>query len=306
MIPAAPPEPAASLAGAAGCFFWHAGSVLKLAGARVLDDRDARGIRAVLDADPVAACMVAARVESAGGPVAPRLGGELWGYGGRLLDGMCFSGVNLVPLRGGADAMRAFAERASRRRRVCSSLVGPSEQVLRLWDELSGHWGPAREVREDQPLMELTERSQLPPDPQVRQVRVAELEHYMPAAVAMFTEEVGIDPRSGGGAASYRARVAELIAAGRAFARFEDGEVVFKAEIGAMSRSVGQIQGVWVHPARRGEGLGAAGTAAVADRLVREFGRSASLYVNDYNLPARVAYHKIGFRQRGSFSTVLL
>jgi predicted GNAT family acetyltransferase len=292
--------------GAAEHFFWQAGSVLKLAGARVLDDRDVRGIRSALEADPVAACMVAARVESAGGPAPPRLGGELWGYGSRLLDGFCFSGVNLIPLCGGPDAMRAFAERALRRRRVCSSLVGPSEQVLRLWDELARHWGPAREVREDQPLMELSERPHVDPDPFVRQVRPEELEQYMPAAVAMFTEEVGIDPRSGGGAASYRARVAELIGAGRAFARFERGEVVFKAEIGALSRSVGQIQGVWVHPSRRGSGLGSAGTAAVADRLVCDFGRSASLYVNSYNLPARVAYGKIGFRQRGSFSTVLL
>jgi predicted GNAT family acetyltransferase len=127
----------------------------------------------------------------------------------------------------------------------------------------------------------------------------------MPAAVAMFTEEVGIDPRSGGGAASYRARVAELIAAGRAFARFEDGEVVFKAEIGALSRRVGQIQGVWVHPERRGLGLGTSGTAAVADRLVRGFGRVASLYVNDFNVAARTAYTKVGFRRFGSFSTVL-
>jgi len=71
--------------------------------------------------------------------------------------------------------------------------------------------------------------------------------------------------------------VAELIAGGRAFARFEGGDVVYKAEIGALSAKVGQIQGVWVHPDRRGHGLGASGTAAVADRLVRGLGRTASL-----------------------------
>lgn len=277
--------------------------MLKLVGARLLDERDAVSVRSALDTDPVAACMVAARVESAG-LLAGRLGGELWGYGGKL-DGFCFSGVNLIPLRGGPDAMRAFADRASRRRRMCSSLVGPSEQVLTLWDELAQQWGPAREVRAEQPLMVLSEPPLLPPDPLVRRVRPDELDRYMPAAVAMFTEEVGIDPRSGGGAASYRAKVAELISAGRAFARFEGDEVVFKAEIGALSRTVGQIQGVWVHPDRRSTGLGTAGTAAVADRLVRVLGRSASLYVNDFNLAARVAYRKVGFRRRGSFSTIL-
>ncbi len=79
----------------------------------------------------------------------------------------------------------------------------------------------------------------------------------------MFIEEVGVEPRAGDGGASYRARVAELIAAGRSFARFEGGEVMFKAEIGALSNAVGQIQGVWVHPDRRGHRLGSAGTAGV-------------------------------------------
>ncbi|MDR7300693.1 GNAT family N-acetyltransferase [Haloactinomyces albus] len=277
--------------------------MLKLAGARLLEERDLSSVRSLLDSDPVAACMVASRVEDAG--VHPlRLGGELWGYGSRL-EGLCFSGVNLIPLRGDRDAMRAFASRALRRRRVCSSLVGPSAQVLTLWDELAPTWGPAREVRAEQPLLVMSEPPSGRVDDLVRPVRPDELDRYLPAAVAMFTEEVGIDPRSEGGAAGYRARVAELIAGGRAFARFENGEVVFKAEVGAMSRSVGQIQGVWVHPDRRGSGLGTAGTAAVADRLVRGMGRTASLYVNAFNVAARAAYRRVGFEQRGSFSTVL-
>ncbi|KMS85438.1 GCN5 family acetyltransferase, partial [Streptomyces regensis] len=77
------------------------------------------------------------------------------------------------------------------------------------------------------------------------------------------------------------------------------------AEIGALSQRVGQIQGVWVHPDRRGEGLGASGTAAIASRLVRGMGRVASLYVNSFNTPALAAYRRIGFRQVGSFATVL-
>jgi len=70
----------------------------------LLDDRDRAGVRAALEADPVAACMVAARVEVAG--LDPwRLGGELWSVGPRL-DGLCFSGANLVPLRGERSALR--------------------------------------------------------------------------------------------------------------------------------------------------------------------------------------------------------
>lgn len=282
--------------------------MLRLAAARLLDDKDYPAVRALLAADPVGGCMVAARVETAG--LNPwRLGGELWGTEGRTrlggLQGLCFSGPNLIPLRGNAAALRSFADRALRRARTCSSLVGPADPVLGLWSELAAEWGPAREVRPEQPLMALDRAPSVAADPWVRPVRRDELERYLPAAIAMFIEEVGVDPRSGDGGAGYRARVAELIASGRAFARFENGEIVFKAEIGALSHTVGQIQGVWVHPDHRGRGLGAAGTAAVADRLVHDLGRTASLYVNSYNAPALAAYRKVGFRQVGNYATVL-
>ncbi|NMH96097.1 GNAT family N-acetyltransferase [Pseudonocardia acidicola] len=276
--------------------------MLRVAGARLLDDRDRAGVRAALDADPVAACMVAARIEIAG--LDPwRLGGELWAVGSRL-DGLCFSGANLVPLRGQRSAMRSFADRARRHGRSCSSLVGRAELVLPMWEELATSWAPAREVRPDQPLMVLAGPPRVEPDPWVRAVRPDELDRYLPAAIAMFTEEVGVDPRAGDGGVGYRARVAELVAAGRAFARFEGDEVVFKAEIGALSSQVGQIQGVWVHPARRGHGLGTAGTAAVAERLAA-LGRVSSLYVNGFNHVARATYDRIGFTQVASFATVL-
>jgi len=280
--------------------------VLKYAGARLLDDRDVRNVRAALATDPVMSCMVAARIEN-GGLDPWRLGGELWGFADGPqgeLDGLCFSGANLVPLCGGPSAIRAFADRAARRARCCSSMVGPADQVLGLWSELGESWGPAREERLNQPLLVLAERPGVPADPLVQPVRPDQLESYLPAAVAMFTEEVGVDPRLPDGGAGYRVRVAELIAAGRAFARFEAGEVVFKAEIGAMSATVGQIQGVWVHPDWRGHGLAAGATAAVVARL-QQMGRIASLYVNAYNQPARAAYRRVGFTQVGCFATVL-
>ncbi|MEV0946293.1 DUF4081 domain-containing protein [Rhodococcus sp. NPDC049939] len=277
--------------------------MLKLLGAKQLSSRDTALALRVLDSDPVAACMVAARVEQ-GGTDPRMIHGELWSRGGPL-ESLCFSGANFVPLRGSTDDMRAFADRACRTPRMCSSLVGRAELTLPLWEMLELDWGPAREVRAEQPLLALAGTPLCRPDPLVRQVRLRELDQYLPAAVAMFIEEVGIDPRANDDGRGYRRRVANLIAAGRAWARFEDGQVVFKAEVGSLSSRVGQIQGVWVHPMYRGQGLGAAGTAAVAQAVVAE-GRTASLYVNSFNTIARSTYARIGFSQVATFATILL
>lgn len=270
---------------------------------RVSVVRDHAAVHRVLDADPVASCMVAARVADHGiEPTA--IGGELWTRR-HAEESLCYAGANLIPLRGTPEDLQAFAEKAMSTARRCSSLVGPAELVLPIWRRLESAWGPARDVRPQQPLMALGAAPAIAIDPAVRRVRIDELDAYLVAAVDMFIGEVGIDPRIGDGGRGYRRRIANLIAAGRAWARFEHGEVIFKAEVGSQSPAVGQIQGVWVHPDRRGHGLGAAGTATLAGAVVAG-GRIASLYVNSYNTVARAAYERVGFTEVGTFATVLL
>lgn len=265
--------------------------------------RDIGAVRQVLDEDPVASCMVASRVAEHGiDPSA--IGGELWTRR-RASESLCFAGANLIPLRGGLGDLNAFADKAMSSARRCSSLVGRAELVLPMWQRLEPVWGPARDVRAHQPLMALSSAPACAADPAVRQVRIEELDAYLVAAIDMFIGEVGIDPRIGDGGRGYRRRVAGLIAAGRAWARFDRGEVVFKAEVGSQSPAVGQIQGVWVHPDQRGRGIGTAGTAAVAAAVVGS-GRVASLYVNSFNTVARATYARIGFTEVASFATVLL
>ena len=159
-------------------------------------------------------------------------------------------------------------------------------------------------MRPDQPLLACLGPAQGSVDEQVRLVRAAELETYYPAAVAMFTEEVGVDPRGADGGSAYRARLAGLIDAGRAFARIESGRVLIKAEIGAMSARVALIQGVWVAPELRGQGLAAPALTAIC-RHIWSLGRIPSLYVNAFNVPARAAYARVGFTQVGTFASVL-
>ncbi|MEU1372716.1 GNAT family N-acetyltransferase [Streptomyces triculaminicus] len=273
---------------------------------KVLEPGDLDVALAVLDRDPVANAFVAARVQVAG--LDPwRLGGEMWGwYAGGRLESLCYAGANLVPICAGPEAVRAFADRARRSGRRCSSIVGPSQATAELWSLLEPHWGPAREVRPHQPLMVTRGMpADVAPDPFVRRVRKDEMDLIMPACVAMFTEEVGVSPLAGDGGLLYQARVAELVGSGRSFARLENGRVVFKAEIGAATARACQIQGVWVAPEHRGRGLSVTGMAAVLRHALEEVSPVVSLYVNDYNTAARAAYRRVGFEEVGAFMSVL-
>lgn len=279
--------------------------MLRTTALRVLRPDDLPEVTALLGRDPVSDVFVASRVQAVGLDPS-RLGGEMWGHvvDGRL-EAACHSGANLVPVQAGPEAVRAFAERARRQGRRCASIVGERSAVAGLWAALEPAWGPARDVRERQPLMATDTRPAVRPDPLVRRVRLDELDVLVPACVAMFTEEVGVSPVSADGGALYRSRVAELIRAGRAFARFESGQVIFKAEIGAVTDAACQVQGVWVPPELRGRGLSAPGMAALVTHALRDVAPVVSLYVNDYNEAALATYRRVGFTDRGTFMSVL-
>jgi uncharacterized protein len=234
------------------------------------------------------------------------LSGEIWGRydAGRLVAG-CHVGANLVPVECTRDDAHAFAERALTRPRSVVTIVGLQDQVWPLWDNVSEAWGPARETRWDQPHLQLGDDPRIAPDPLVRRTTPDDFDQLYPACVAMYTEEVGVDPESDGGAPIYRSRVRQLIGLGWSFARIEDGRVVFKAEVAHATPYAAQIQGVWVAPDRRGEGLAAAGVAAVVEACRREIAPVVSLYANIWNEPARRAYERVGFRQTATFATIM-
>jgi len=288
----------------------YAGRVLRTKASRssslrLLNDRDRDDVLELCDRDPVVNVFVSSRVHEAGlDPV--RLGGQMWGFvpGGRLTSA-CYAGANLVPVGATPAAATAFAGRARLQGRRCSSIVGPAEAVGQMWELLRPYWGQPREIRDAQPVMAISGPPRGAADPHLRRVQPHELDVLLPASVAMFTEEVGVSPVGPDGGAAYRARVAELIALGRAFARIEDGRVMFKAEIGAVTPHACQVQGVWVRPELRGQGLAVAGMAAVVQEALRSIAPVVSLYVNDFNAPARAVYRKVGFTEVATLTSIL-
>ncbi|ANS77402.1 GCN5-related N-acetyltransferase [Serinicoccus hydrothermalis] len=274
-------------------------------GVRAYGLQDVRRALDVCAQDPVTNVFVAARIQESG-LVGTR--GPLFGYEAAGEHALCWCAANVVPVAASPRAIGALAGKVVKRRSTASSIFGPVDQALDLWSRLEPHWGEAREVRENQLVLTMQQRPStlgMPIDHRVRPARADELDLVVPAAAAMFTEEIGYPPYRGSSGA-YRRAVAGLIEQGHTLVRVEDGEVVFKADLGSVALGAAQVQGVWVHPDWRGRGLAAPAMAAVVEHTIEHVVPVVTLYVNDFNVPAVATYRRVGFVQTGTFATVLL
>lgn len=270
-----------------------------MATARIASSRDYEQVAAILRRDPVEALPVAAWLGS-GGPT--QLGTRrIWLCG----DALCYSGANLLPVHADEQAARAFARLAIDEGRRCSSIVARLPSAHALWAELEPTWGPARAIRQRQIVMVSDSPAPVPADPDVREAVAADFDRFYAASIEMYIEEIGISPVAHDGGHAYRWRASELISSRQAYIRTDGPDVVFKAELGAVSADCAQLQGVWVHPDLRGQGIGTAGTAQVL-ALARRRGVSLiSLAVNDFNHAALHSYARCGFRQVAEQMVVL-
>lgn len=273
---------------------------------RLLGHDDLAATVRILTADPVANVFVASRIRAAG--LDPNtLGCPVWGYEfDGVLRSVCHAGSNLVPVGADINAVAAYCEFAGSQR-TCSSIIGPSGIALELWHRLSERWGSpwsqVREVRPRQPVMAIAADPVIDVDPRLKRITMEHWDPYYEAAVKMYTEEVGVSPVQGN-SAGYRFYIGQLIRQGRAYGVIENGRVIFKADLGSVSATVSQIQGVWLDPALRGRGLAAPAMAGVV-RYARMITPTVSLYVNDFNVRARATYERVGLETVGEFATIL-
>jgi len=256
--------------------------------------------------DRAANVFVAARIVEGSLRTSP--GAVLGHWSGSELAGLAWVSANVVPVELDGDGVAGVAHKISRMRRQVASIFGPSPQVSGLWERLGPAWGPVRAVRSHQPLLSTSTRPSelgVELDEQVRPARPGEVDIVLPAAANMFTEEIGYPPFHGSDR-GYRASIASLIRAGHTFVKVEDGEVVFKADVGSLALGCAQVQGVWLHPRLRGQGLSVPAMASVVEQVLAGAADEVSLYVNDFNVAARATYARCGFREVSAFKTVLL
>jgi predicted GNAT family acetyltransferase len=273
----------------------------------VLTDSDLPEVHRLVQQSPWVNAVMAGRIAASGTIRPGYIGGTIFGIRNRGgIEAAVFTGGAVMPIGGDEACWSALAAAISMRPRICSSIVGQADAVATMWSVLDHRWGPARSIRHTQPLLVLDHRPAVASDPAVRRARPADLERYVAASAAMFTDELGVSPYTSPGENAYRCRITDLINAGHAFARFDArGQVEFKADLGVVTDQTCQIQGVWVRPDLRGRGVATAAMATVI-RHALDLAPTASLYVNDFNVAGLRLYTKLGMRQHATMATVLL
>lgn len=273
--------------------------------ARLLGIDDAGMILEALDADPVTDVFLDSRLR-------PQVrNGRLTDtvMGAREADGsvsLCWLGANVVPtVNTSPESADAYAERVRSTGMWFSSLWGPRPPVVRMWDRLMGDVRKPRAIRDPQQFLVLDRDPDVAPDPAIVRVGPGDFDEYYAASVEFSIEELGSSPEAFGGGSYYRARVRSLIESGRAFGRFENGELVAKADLALVTTSATQVQGVWVRRRHRGRGLAAPVVSAACAIARAEIAPTVTLYVNDFNVPARRTYASLGFIETAEFMTLL-
>lgn len=268
-----------------------------------IDDREAA--LELCAQDPAANVYVASRIlDGALGLGSTAVSGY---FEGDELRSLVWTIANVVPVGTDERARAALADRVRKVRRRAASFLGPQDQVMGLWRTVGEGFGRPRSVRQTQPLlgMRVTPSSLgVPLDPRVRQGRVDEVDLVLPAAEHMFTEEIGYPPYQGS-PTYYLDSLRTLLRKQRTYVVVEDGEVIFKADVGSVALGCAQIQGVWLAPRLRGQGLAPAMMASVIEQTMADHAPFVTLYVNDYNAPALATYGRIGMERIGTFATIL-
>lgn len=138
----------------------------------------------------------------------------------------------------------------------------------------------------------------------VRPARMEELEAVAEAQAEVAELECGVNPmrrdREG-----FLRRVARRIEQGRVYVVFENGKLVFKADIIAETDEVAYLEGVYVAPEMRGSGIGSKCLSRVAIELLSRV-TNICLLSNVEFKGAHRSFERAGFRSTDACTTLFV
>ncbi|MEA2236404.1 MAG: uncharacterized protein QOC81_1128 [Thermoanaerobaculia bacterium] len=214
-----------------------------------------------------------------------------------LSTNIVLAGDSSLPQDVTETAISLIAERILTRMLPVRAIISPAHLVEMLWTRLRNRLDPPTVVRMNQPVYAIRGRLDFPDLGEARYATSRDIEALVPSCAAMHREEVGIDPLERD-AAGYRERVRELVEQKRSVIRVVNGGIAAKCEYSAVTNDIVQLMGVWTNPPFRRHGHARALLREVCGHLARK-GKTVTLFVNDFNLPAIALYESLGFQRIG-------
>lgn len=262
---------------------------------RELVENDRHAALMLLAEDPVRGVHLRGMIEDNGlQSVAHR--GCFYGYyeGARML-GVALLGHYII-CYGSDAAFAAFAELAASAK--SSMIFGPKPEVESFWQQISLHGRQTKEVHTQQWLV--CKKAALPLGSlQLRRANLTELAAVADAHAEIIRAECGYDPylkdREG-----FTRRVQERIERGRTWVKMQGDAVIFKAELVSVTPEAVYLEGIWTHPAHRGQGLAKSCMSELLHRLLRKH-KAVCLVVDEENTIARRVYEHVGFVYANSY-----
>jgi uncharacterized protein len=202
-------------------------------------------------------------------------------------------------------ALRAFA-RAAQTRPNLHLVLGESGPVAEFWHHYRAAGQPMRlACRELLFQLDRGERAgEVEPVGGLRLATQADLALILPAQARLVEDESGIDPRLSD-PEGFRRRCERRIDCGRTWVLTAGGRLVFKAEVLAEAAGVAYLEGVYVAPEERGQGVGLRCLSRLTAEMLRRV-NSVCLLVNERNHAAHAFYRKAGFRFDCHYDTIFL
>ena len=200
------------------------------------------------------------------------------------------------------EAIRLFARLAQ----DCTNthmIMGEQQAIQTFWNYYcEGGQRPRLFCREL--LFELTLPVQLSPLPNLRRATLEDLSLVAPVHAALACEQSGVNPMDID-PDGFRMRCRRRIEQGRVWVWVESGRLIFKADVISDTPDVNYLEGVYVDPADRSNGIGSRCVAQMSQALLGGT-KAISVLVNEKYCAARSLFQKVGFVARAQYDTVFL
>jgi predicted GNAT family acetyltransferase len=239
------------------------------------------------------------------GVINPLNRGSFYGYrnsSGRL-EGVALIGHATLFETRSSEALTAFASIAQNSSRT-HMLMGEMERVEHFWNLYSdGGQAPrlmCRELLFEQKFPVEVKK----PVQGLRRATLRDLEMLLPVHAALASEESGINPMEKD-PNSFRLRTARRIEQGRVWVLIENGRLIFKADVVSDTPEVIYLEGIYVAPEDRGQGIGGRCLSQLTRNLLART-KIVTLLVNEQNEVASDFYLKSGFKLRARYDTIFL